>query len=304
MARVSGISLFQRRDFFVNLESAPTKASRQFTIALGSRGRGEAHEAIDNPGRAMTVLAAVLAHSGRIVGDPSRVRLRMFVEWRFEQQHPVRALDPLQAALDRGKRALVVAGAGIGGPAVGHGVARANLSPVVGEVERVMVAHPAGLQRLLLGGEFLLAAGRESFIALDPRQADEAVEHVGEEETHPDAGSDLAPAQRVDAVVPVAGAQQRQAVRAQMLEREGDGETRMLVHGRALARDARDHDPGVLMRRHGLGFEEGRDLVEHGSIAAFAHIAGENVGQPEVRVARLGPLAETGAAARRADATT
>ena len=57
-----------------------------------------------------------------------------------------------------------------------------------------MVAHPARLQGSLLGGEFLLAARRESFVALDPRQADEAVEHIGEEETHPDAGSDLAPA--------------------------------------------------------------------------------------------------------------
>ena len=131
----------------------------------------------------------------------------MLVERQLEQQHAVRALDPLQAALDRGQRALVVAGAGIGGPAVGHGVARANLLPVVGEVERVMVAHPAGLQRFLLGGEFLLAPRGESFIALDPRQADEAVEHVGEEEAHPDAGPDLAPAERVDAVVPVAGAQ-------------------------------------------------------------------------------------------------
>ena len=54
------------------------------------------------------------------------------------------------------------------------------------------------------------------------------------------------------------------------------------------------------MRRHGVALEEGRDLVEHGSIAAFAHISGKNVGQPEVRIARLGPLAETGAAARRA----
>ncbi len=163
-----------------------------------------------------------------------------------------------------------------------------------------MVAHPAGFQRLLLGREFLLAPDGESFVALDPRQADEAVEHVGEEKAHPDAGSDFAPAKRVDAVVPVAGAQQRQAVGAHMLEGESDGEARMLVHGRALARDPRDHDPGVLVRRHGLGLEEGRDLVKHGSVAAFAHVASEHIGQPEVRIARLGPLAETGAAARRA----
>ena len=74
----------------------------------------------------------------------------------------------------------------------------------------------------------------------------------------------------------------------------------MLVDRRALARDARNDDPGLLVRRHGLGFEERRHLVEHGPIAAFAHVAGENIRQPEVRIARLGPLAETGAAARRA----
>ena len=54
------------------------------------------------------------------------------------------------------------------------------------------------------------------------------------------------------------------------------------------------------MRRHGFAFEEGRHLVEHRSIAAFAHVAGQNVGQPKVRVARLGALAEAGAPARRA----
>ena len=53
------------------------------------------------------------------------------------------------------------------------------------------------------------------------------------------------------------------------------------------------------MRRHGLGFEEGRDLVEHRSIAALADVAGENVRQPEVRIARLGPLAKASAAAGR-----
>ena len=74
----------------------------------------------------------------------------------------------------------------------------------------------------------------------------------------------------------------------------------MLVDGRAFARDARNDDPGLFVRRDGLGFEERRRLVEHGPVAAFAHIAGENVGQPEMRIARLGPLAEPRAAARRA----
>src|ERR1700728_686064 len=85
-----------------------------------------------------------------------------------------------------------------------------------------------------------------------------------------------------------------------MIEGENDGEARVLVDGRALARNARNDDPGLLLRRHGLAFEERRRLIEDSSIAAFAHVAGENIGQPEVRVARLGPLAETGPAAGRA----
>src|SRR3984885_10809738 len=99
------IRFFQRRDLFVNLEGARAEARRQFSVALAVRRGGKAHEPIHNPSRAVAVLTAVLTHPGRIVRDPSRVGLRMFIEWRFEQQHPVRALDPLQAALDRGKRA-------------------------------------------------------------------------------------------------------------------------------------------------------------------------------------------------------
>ena len=108
------------------------------------------------------------------------------------------------------------------------------------------------------------------------------------------------PAQYVDAVVPVAGAQERQAVLAEMLERIVDGEPRVLIDGRALARGARNDDPRFLASRHGFAFEEWRRLVEHGSIAAFAHIARQHVGQPQMRVARLGPLAEARAAAGRA----
>src|ERR1700677_1506851 len=208
------VGLFQRGDLFVNLESAGAQAGGQLTVSLGARRGSKTHEAIDDPGRAVAVLAAALTHAGRIVRDSSRVGLRMLVKWRFEQQYAIRALDPFQAALDRGKRALVIAGAGIRCPAVGHGVARADLLPVVGEVERVMVAHPAGFQRLPLRSEFLLAAHCEIFIALDPRQVDKAVEHVGEKEAHTDAGPDLASAERVDTVIPIAGAQQRQAVRA------------------------------------------------------------------------------------------
>ena len=43
-----------------------------------------------------------------------------------------------------------------------------------------------------------------------------------------------------------------------------------------------------------------RRLVEDALIAQFAHIARENIGQPKVRIARLGPLTEPRAAVWRA----
>ena len=70
-----------------------------------------------------------------------------------------------------------------------------------------MVAAPADFERLALTGERRLAPRGESLVALDPRQIDEAVEHVEQEEAHPDASPDVPPAERIDAIVPVAGAQ-------------------------------------------------------------------------------------------------
>ena len=230
----------------------------------------------------MAVLAAVLAHAGRIVGDAARIGLRVLVERRLEQQHPVRALDPLQAALDRGKSARVVAGAGIGRPAGGHGVAQVDLASVVGEVEQVMIAAPADLERLALTGERRLAPGGESFVALrarDDRMKPSST--LARKKPIQTLVPIVAPAEHVDAVVPVAGAQERQAVRAQMLEGEGDGEARMLVDGRAFARDARNDDPGLFVRRHGLGFEERRRSRRARSDRRFRARSG-----PERRAAR------------------
>ena len=92
----------------------------------------------------------------------------------------------------------------------------------------------------------------------------------------------------------------RQPVLGEMAKGEGDGEPRVLVDRGGLARGARDDDPGLLVVRHGLAFEEGRHLVEHARVARRAHVARQHVGQPQVRIARLGALAEAGAAVRRA----
>ena len=81
-----------------------------------------------------------------------------------------------------------------------------------------MVAPPADVERGPLLRQRLLAHARESLVALPARDGREAVEHVCEEEAHPDARADLEPPEHVDAVIPVAGPEQRQAVLADVLE--------------------------------------------------------------------------------------
>ena len=95
----------------------------------------------------------------------------MLVERGLKQQDAIRALDSFQAALNRGQGALIVAGARIGGPAGRHRVADVDLAPVVGEVEQVMVAAPAGFERLPLPGERRLTAGGECLVLFQAREA-------------------------------------------------------------------------------------------------------------------------------------
>ena len=92
-----------------------------------------------------------------------------------------------------------------------------------------MVASPADVERRALRRERLLASRREGLIALRAGDGGKAAEHVGEEEAHPHAGANLAAAKQVDAVVPVAGAQQRKTVLGEMVKGEGDGEPGVLV---------------------------------------------------------------------------
>ena len=100
---------FQRRDLFENLECARREPRGGSASPRARAPRGEPHEAVDDPGGAVAVLAAVLAHARRIVGDAARIGLRMFEERRLQQKHAVRPLDPLEAAFERRERALVIA---------------------------------------------------------------------------------------------------------------------------------------------------------------------------------------------------
>ena len=294
-------SVFFSGEIFSKISKArATSLCASSASPSGARLAGEAQEAVDDPRRAVAVLAAVLAHARRIIGDAAGIGLGMLEEGLFQQQHAIRPLDGLQPAFERRERAVEIDGAGIGRPARRHGVGHFDRAAVVGKIERIMIAAPGGLQRRPQGLARLLAAFGEGLVALQPRQRNEAAQHVEEEEAHPDAGSRALAAEHVDAVVPIAGAQQRQAVRADVAQRVFDGAAGMFVDVAALARGPRRHDLRVLVRRHERRLEIGRDLVEHAGVAGLADIAREHVGQPQMRIARPGALRDAGRAVGRA----
>src|ERR1700677_2402037 len=98
----------------------------------------------------------------------------MFEERLFQQEHAVGPLDSLQSALQRRDGALEIDGAGMRGPAGRHRIASAHDAAVVSEVERVMIALPADFERAAQGVASLLAMGRKRFVALGPRDRNEA----------------------------------------------------------------------------------------------------------------------------------
>ena len=118
----------------------------------------------------------------------------------------------------------------------------------------------------------------------------EALDHAAEEPGQPDRLAAAFVADPVHAVVPVAGAHQRQAVYAgrQALV---DGAGAVLVHARALLAGAR----GVVGILGAVGDpgtdEEGHPLVEHRAVRADLHVVGRGIGQPEqvVREMRAHP---------------
>src|SRR5271163_1370725 len=133
----------------------------------------------------------------------------MFEERLFQQQHAIRPLDALEAALESGDRALEIDGAGMPGPAGRHRIAPADHAAVVGEVQCVMIALPADFERRAHRLARLFATLCEGFVALDARDRNEPAQDVEKEEAHPDAGADTLAAEAVDAVVPIAGAEPR-----------------------------------------------------------------------------------------------
>src|SRR5579885_2524227 len=77
------IGFAERRYFLEYFEGAADPARRFAKISPRARLFGQADEAIDDPGRAVAILAAILAHARRIVGDAARIGRRMLEERRL-----------------------------------------------------------------------------------------------------------------------------------------------------------------------------------------------------------------------------
>ena len=122
------------------------------------------------------------------------------------------------------------------------------------------------------------------------RQRRELAQHFAQEEPEPDAFAAALVPDAIHAVVPVAGADQRQAVRAvaqPMLNRS----PRMLVQARRFGRAPGHVVPRLLVRRHRRTVEETHLLVEHAGVVGRLHVPAQRERQPEVIVRNARPNA-------------
>ncbi len=136
-------------------------------------------------------------------------------------------------------------------------------------------------------GALRLAPLRERAVAARARDLGESLEHGAQEEAQPDALAAALDADAVHAVVPVARAHQRQAVRAES-QPVLDRAHAMLVQARGLRGPAGQVVVRVVLRAHRPALEERGRLVEHRAVAGRLHVARRRERQPEkvVRAAR------------------
>ena len=116
----------------------------------------------------------------------------------------------------------------------------------------------------------------------------------------------------IQTLVPMPAAQAHRCRRSSRRRRRAAGRSRpdaaacsrwrggMFVDVADLARRPRSDDQSVLVLGHGRRLRIGRHLIEHGSIAGLTRHSGRAHRAATVRIARLGALADAGAAVRRA----
>ena len=121
-----------------------------------------------------------------------------------------------------------------------------------------------------------------------------------QEEAKPHALAAAFVADEIHPVVPVARSHQRQAMRAETVERPVDAARAVAEQRILVARRQRHGGLALLILGDGTGFEEGLDFVEDGVVSAPADIANRHIRQPQVRIRRMRAVREARAAIGRA----
>src|SRR5690349_12311741 len=116
---------------------------------------------------------------------------------------------------------------------------------------------------------------------------------MAKKEREPDAFALPAPPDMIHAVVPVAGTDQRQSMRAEP-QTVQDRLHAMHIDGCRFVRSSWQVVVGILLRRDRAALEEVRRLVEHGCVAGGPDVPACGQWQPEVIVGAMRPHAPPG----------
>ena len=120
-------------------------------------------------------------------------------------------------------------------------------------------------------------------VAMGARNLSEAHEHFIQEKSQPHAFALAVFAHQVHAVVPVTGADERQAVLAEF-EAVHDGSDTVFVKARRLFRAPGQIVVGVFIRAYRAALDEVDGLIQHAGVPCVQNIAARRERQPEVIV--------------------
>ncbi len=261
--------------------------------------RGEGH---CRPDRGVGVLAAVFAHAGHVALDISGVQVGL-VERRVEQLDQAR-FAPNQACVQRlhgTARMIGIRDAGQHRPTLRD---RVDLAFAVarraqrGAVVEPGAAIPAAVPGVLFDVfaqtvAFRCAEFGEIGVVVLPRQRAELAQHLDQEEAQPDALALAVDADPIHAVVPVAGADQRQAVFTKA-HAVPDGAHAMLIQAFRAFGLAGQVVVGLVVRVERVACQIGNMFLQHAGVAAAQHIAAGGQRQPQVIVGTMGAHAAPG----------
>jgi hypothetical protein len=232
---------------------------------------------------------------GTVAADVTGVALGS-IEWRRQQsyQSVVAVHEALVDGVHRGARSPGFRRAGKNGPALrdridlAFGIGRGSEWRAVVEVG---AAIPCAVPAVLLDvldelGPVLVALLRERGIVAKPRDICEVCEHRAKEERKPDTFPPAVDTHEIHPVVPVAGAHQRQSVRAEAQSVQ-DRAHAMLVKRRDFRGPRGQVVVRVLAGVQQPTLEEWNELIEDGGVTRNKDVAGRREGQPQVVIRAL-----------------